>query len=224
MPVKESLCSSCECLWIDIFTDQLAELALKPYFPLTLLSIRITHSTFWGSNNMTFCTSMWKTQGTPHMKRNLLSRSDGNDGFLYTTTKSDWVVRWSNRLWNANTFLHRSLKERRPSVSVSLLQPWALKHCHCKEHFVRFSSAGKHRIYVQNFEICFRKPRGAVVRFLPYTGMVKLYSATINCCLRVCCTAAEKIWVGNTAHTPALLCQRSVRVMRVENEDSEQTP
>lgn len=79
-------------------------------------------------------------------------------------------------------------------------------------------------MYVRNFEICFRKPRGVVAQLLQFTDMFKLYGATINCHLRVCCTAVKKIWVGNTAHTPALLCQRSVRIMRVENEDSEQTP
>lgn len=57
-----------ECLLIYIVTKQLAELALKPCFPLPPLATRITHSTFWGSDNMAFCISMWKVQGTPICK------------------------------------------------------------------------------------------------------------------------------------------------------------
>jgi len=79
-------------------------------------------------------------------------------------------------------------------------------------------------MYVRNFEISFQKPRGIATQLLQFTDMFKLHSATINCHLRVCCTPAEKIWLGNTVRTPALLCQRSVRITRVENEDSEQTP
>lgn len=154
----------------------------------------------------------------------LLLQSDENDHFSYTTWW-DWIVWWSDILWNAKTFLHCSLKASRSPVSLSLLQWWALWALSLqREHFVRFSSAGKHGMYVRNFEICFRKPRGAVAQLLQFTDIFKFYSATINCHLRVCCTAVEKIWVGNTAHTPALLRQRSVRIMRVENEDSEQTP
>lgn len=123
----------------------------------------------------------------------LLLQSDGNDHFSYTAAGWDWIGWWSNTLWNANTFLHCSLKERRSPVSLSPPQRWALRASSLqREHFVRFSSAGKHRAYVRNFEICFRKPRGVVAQLLPFTDMLKLYSATINCHLRVCRTAAEK--------------------------------
>lgn len=108
----------------------------------------------------------------------LFLQSDGNDNyFVHNNLKG---LNCEVKLWNVNTFLYRSLEERGP-------QYFCLYHgaehilTVFLEHFVKFSSTGKHRMYVRNLEICFRKPRGVITQLLQFTDMFKLYSATINC-------------------------------------------
>lgn len=112
-------------------------------FPLPLLSVRITYSTFWGRKTWHFALLFDRYEEHTYeeiRQLDLVLHSDGNDKFFYITTWWDWIVWWSNILWNVNTSLHCSLEERGPQCLCPYHNAEHCKHPHCQESILSGSA------------------------------------------------------------------------------------